>query len=60
MVDHFFEPDRFWSFFAPVSVKGENNMTKYKQTLVLDKKSPIRLKTGVKAGMRKAGEKPLE
>ena len=35
-------------------------MTKQKQTLVLDKGTQIRLKTGLKAGVRKAGEKPVE
>ncbi len=35
-------------------------MKNHKQTMVADKKTPIRLKTGVKAGVRKAGEKPLE
>lgn len=37
-------------------------MKKQKQTLVLDKGTQIRLKTGIKAGItvRKAGEKPVE
>ena len=35
-------------------------MKKHKQTLVLDRKTAVRLKTGLKAGVRKAGEKPVE
>ena len=37
-------------------------MKKQKQTLVVDNGTPLRLKSGLKAGLyvRKAGEKPVE